>query len=830
MRYGSLVDDKVNEGEKGPVTDSVVDETLPAKIVEAKTTAKRLAKKAKEKAEEAAAGFVATAGAVHTAVIVNGLQQQGKGNNEELDSKQVKQNLREQDAPREQLEQLALKRQEMAEQAKAARRALQVAKAKALKSQKAATAFAAQRREIDEHLGQADVKPTERATEQTSESSRKGATGENHGGDDMSASNDVDMGASLRLDDLDERTLPSLPIPGGILNATDGFTLDELRKQEPKLSETLPEPIEETLREKPTCLEPNLELQSLMKVAQAKSDEAKNIRQGQRDRNDHEKTLDATRIRTARLDQPSTNESGTRGTGHREIVSTRKNSKTSIQNNFPNANKTTAKNEHLLSSQPVVIGILRGNQASSLLTDWLKQHSLNVIDVPVNGNCLFGVLFAAMSGFLGPGKMEYSDCVEKEAQVWKSRILAFCQEYVMLEAAGGAMRLPNDRQTLKQLYPSEEWVASEDSTRIMNRLIRHYAEWEIFKFETWLHTYSGDEQPSCMLRQVFYEYQFTSLKPTTQDIFRPGDIATRTRPRDNIEFCQLCSFTEGDGRWRPFPGTQIRGSPLPRLLSSETTDVHPNMRERLDDVHSILNMPPVVAIPQWEFDLQEDEEGHEAAQQLMSTSQDGKTVKDRGKTWTNEDQERRKRMMQANLTKLKEWTASGRIIGLKMEVSKFWDLKTLSVSNEAVFGHLKQLFYSLPYPELAIQVIGNKCLTNWGVHIAVRAQVDYLHRLDAHLKKQEDKQFIKEWKRQKAKVPTALSGHAHLGLDKSKWALASFLPYIIFSWRPICGVDPAPKNWRPAIKVGIKLTQQKDVGPTWPSLESNDSSQGHARC
>ncbi|KAL7687517.1 hypothetical protein Plhal304r1_c022g0077291 [Plasmopara halstedii] len=61
-------------------------------------------------------------------------------------------------------------------------------------------------------------------------------------------------------------------------------------------------------------------------------------------------------------------------------------------------------------------------------------------------------------------------------------------------------------------------------------------------------------------------------------------------------------------------------------------------------------------------------------------------------------------MMQANLTKPKEWTASGRINGLKMKAAK---LKTLSASNEAVFGLLKQLSYSLPYPELAAQVIGN---------------------------------------------------------------------------------------------------------------------------
>ncbi|CEG38568.1 uncharacterized protein PHALS_08632 [Plasmopara halstedii] len=91
---------------------------------------------------------------------------------------------------------------------------------------------------------------------------------------------------------------------------------------------------------------------------------------------------------------------------------------------------------------------------------------LNVIDVLENGNCLFGALFAAVSGFSGPGKMKYWDGVEKEAQVWKERILAVCQEYVMLEAEGGAMRLPNLRQRLV-LYPSEEWVTSEDPTQIM---------------------------------------------------------------------------------------------------------------------------------------------------------------------------------------------------------------------------------------------------------------------------------------------------------------------------------------------------------------------------
>ncbi|CEG45698.1 uncharacterized protein PHALS_01979 [Plasmopara halstedii] len=196
------------------------------------------------------------------------------------------------------------------------------------------------------------------------------------------------MGASLRLDDLDENTLLSLPIPRGIWNATEGFTLNGLHKQEPKFSDTLPKPMEEILREKPTCLEPILELQSVMKVAQAKSEEAKNIRQGQRYRNDHGRTLGATGI---------------------------------------------------------------------------------------------------LSGFSGSGKIEYSDGEEKEAQVWKERILAVCQEYVMLEGEGGVMRLPNLRQRLKELYLSEEWVMSEDPTQIMNRLIRHYAE-------------SRDIQPSCMLQ------------------------------------------------------------------------------------------------------------------------------------------------------------------------------------------------------------------------------------------------------------------------------------------------------------------------------------------
>ncbi|CEG47480.1 uncharacterized protein PHALS_04351 [Plasmopara halstedii] len=149
----------------------------------------------------------------------------------------------------------------MTEQAKAARRALQIAKAKAdtsprrcwtssrlgppsiknrMKTTEAlkntgrryqgegSNSFKAQRHEIDEHLGQADTKPTEGATEQTSTSSQEEAIGENHGEDDMSANNDVDMCASLRLDDLDEKTPPSLPIPRGILNATDGFTLDGL--------------------------------------------------------------------------------------------------------------------------------------------------------------------------------------------------------------------------------------------------------------------------------------------------------------------------------------------------------------------------------------------------------------------------------------------------------------------------------------------------------------------------------------------------------------------------------------------------------------------------
>ncbi|KAL7999105.1 hypothetical protein Plhal703r1_c26g0107821 [Plasmopara halstedii] len=440
MRYGSLIDDKVKEGEKGPITDSEVDETLPAKLVEAETTAKHLAKEAaealsknkeaKEKAEEAAAGFVATAGAVHTAAIVNGLQQQGKGKQRG-------------DALREQLEQLALKRQEMAEQAKAAHRAFQIAKAKALKVQKVLNkhqAGASKYQTPNEDDRGAKGEPPVHDTgliAQEEVIKEKAATvardvhlfdaftvqrRENHGGDDMSARNDVDMGASLRLDDLDENTLLSLPIPRGIWNATEGFTLNGLHKQEPKFSDTLPKPMEEILREKPTCLEPILELQSVMKVAQAKSEEAKNIRQGQRYRNDHGRTLGATGIRKARLDQPLTNKSRKRETKHREI------------------------------------------------------HSLKVIDVPEIGNCLSSALFAAVSGFSGSGKIEYSDGEEKEAQVWKERILAVCQEYVMLEGEGGVMRLPNLRQRLKELYLSEEWVMSEDPTQIMNRLIRHYAE------------------------------------------------------------------------------------------------------------------------------------------------------------------------------------------------------------------------------------------------------------------------------------------------------------------------------------------------------------------
>ncbi|KAL8023570.1 hypothetical protein Plhal710r2_c006g0028641 [Plasmopara halstedii] len=556
MVYGPLVDETVNEGEKGPITDSDVDETLPAKLVTAATTAKSLAdeaaearskhKEAKEKAEEAAAGFVATAGAVHTAAIVNGLQQQGKGNNEALDSEQVKQILREQDALREQLKQLDLKRQEMAEQTEAGRRALQIAKAKALKTQKretpvddsglrareevikeeAATAFAAQRREIDEYLGQADAKPTGRATDQTSESSQEGATGENHGGDDMSASNDVVMGTSLRLDDLDEKTPPSLPITRDILNAINGFTLDGLHEQEPKFSDTLPKPMEETLREKPTCLEPKLELKSVMKVAQAKCEEAKNIRQGQRDQNDHERTL-------------------------------------------------------------------------------AQQHSLNVIDVSENGNCLFGALFAAVSGFSGPGKIEYSDDVEKEAQVWKERILAVCQEYVMLEAKGGAMRLPILRQRLKELYPFEEWVTSEAPTQIMNRLIRHFAESgdiqvrDLSPYVFWgraaeLHAAAG------LLREPIYVIEtddtghIRARRYCYQNKTGIDGISSEMGCDFNMTIHERNKFARNGGDH--FQALKFEDHLYQDFL--ETMNVHPNIRKRLDDVQRILNIQPVDAVPQ----------------------------------------------------------------------------------------------------------------------------------------------------------------------------------------------------------------------------------------
>ncbi|KAL8015009.1 hypothetical protein Plhal710r2_c032g0118081 [Plasmopara halstedii] len=326
-------------------------------------------------------------------------------------------------------------------------------------------------------------------------------------------------------------------------------------------------------------------------------------------------TLGATRIRKARLDQPSTNKSGTQETGHREIVSARKNSKTSIQNFFLTTNETTAKNEHLPSSQPVVIGIHRGNQAWRLLTDWLKQHSLNVIDVLENGNCLFGALFAAVSGFSGPGKMKYWDGVEKEAQVWKERILAVCQEYVMLEAEGGAMRLPNLRQRLV-LYPSEEWLHAaagrlREPIHIIEVVDKRHVQARRYCYQNKTGIDGISREIGCDFNMTILELN-KFMRTARQHRVVPTMLLYRRR-RNGGDHFQALKFE--DHLYQDF-------------LVQETTRVHPNMCERMDDVHSILNMPPVDASPQWEFDLQEDEERHEAAQQLMSTSQDGTTVED----------------------------------------------------------------------------------------------------------------------------------------------------------------------------------------------------------
>ncbi|KAL7685430.1 hypothetical protein Plhal304r1_c031g0101611 [Plasmopara halstedii] len=483
----------------------------------------------------------------------------------------------------------------------------------------------------------------------------------------MSASNDVDMGASLRL---------------GILHATDGFTLDGLHKQKPKFSDTLPKTMEETLRKKPTCLDPNPELQSVMKEAQSKSEEAKKIRQGHSlGPAEHESIRDTrdwtSRNRLGEKEQQNLNS---------ELLFQR--------------HKTTAKNEHLPSSQPVVIGILRGNQASSHFKDWLKQHSLNVIDVPENGNCVFGAFIAAVSGFSGPGKTKYSDGVEKEAEVWKERILAVCEEYVMLEAEGGAMRLPNLRHRLKELYSSEEWVTSEDPTQIMNRLIRHCAESGnilvrelapyVFRGRAaGLHAAAGLLQEPIYVIEADDTGHIHAWRYCYQNKTGINGISKEMGCDFNMTIPELNKFMRTARQHRVLPtmllyrrrrnggdhfqALKFEDHLYQDFLVQKTTDVHPNMRERLDDVHSILNMPPVDATPQWEFDLQEEEERHEAAQQLMSTSQDEMTVEDRvvrredreayprilglqgrRKTWTNEDQEQRKRMMEANLTKMKK--------------------------------------------------------------------------------------------------------------------------------------------------------------------------------
>lgn len=465
----------------------------------------------------------------------------------------------------------------------------------------------------------------------------------------------------------------------------------------------------------------------------------------------------------------------------------------------------TGKPAELVDEDCVEVGTSKPTEPVFYLHSWIESHSASIIDVPGNGNCMYGAFFATTVGTYEDGPtLKYEGGKQDLVQIYKERILFICQDMVRTEACIGPSRLFLLRDRLTSLYPSEGWQDVGDLERVRDRLIRHYDKASDFLVTqrvgpTWWGRAAELVAASVYLREPIYVIDVLEGNEIRvhcynyRDEMGPDGVArevgvdwatTMSTFEKLVSECLSNAVIPTVLILRHDNGTQhyqaVRFSErLYRDLELEPDDVHPNMRERLEVIHRELGMPIGKSDNTYDFDSQSSggidiqqrarlqsppklpaEGGPEFA---LSSSQtpSARSAHTRGeeKVYARVlalggklaqgslvDRRKHAEYTKANDTIIKQWRKTAATTGSSLSATSIATLRKADFRNDEIFGWIKRLFYLLPHPEITAQSLGIPVLLQWGERQATRAQSDYLIRVSLDTRASpKAKTFATEW-------------------------------------------------------------------------------------
>jgi hypothetical protein len=398
---------------------------------------------------------------------------------------------------------------------------------------------------------------------------------------------------------------------------------------------------------------------------------------------------------------------------------------------------------------------------------------------------MYGAFFATTVGrYEDEATLTYHGENGRLAQIYKERIIYICQDLVRIEAEIGITKLPALRERLMRLYPSENWQDVGEIDRVRDRLISHYDKASDFLLAqtvepTWWGRAAELKAAAIYLREPIYVHNDQQIQVqcySYRDETGPDGVTRELGIEVTTSMTQFTHLVDACLQHSVIPtvlvlnhgiGTQhfraMRfADHLYHVLDKEKDETHPNMRERLDEVHRILEMAAVKASTDYNFDSQpsigsakrrrgrprtrkasvkfEEQEQTSPPSQIAAARKTLLRADERvyarvlalcGNISQGSIADRSKHMeySKANLLFMKQGQQAAATEGTKVATTSVASLRQADYKDEGVFAQLKCLFYQLPYPAIMAQALGVPTLVRWGEHQAVRAQCNYLLRI-----------------------------------------------------------------------------------------------------
>ncbi|KAF1318321.1 reverse transcriptase, partial [Globisporangium splendens] len=443
-----------------------------------------------------------------------------------------------------------------------------------------------------------------------------------------------------------------------------------------------------------------------------------------------------------------------------------------------------------VASQVEITGVVAGSEPEYYLTSWLDAIGARIVDVPGNGNCLYGAFFVATSGICEFDDMlPYTPEIAKLVQTYKERILWVAQLLVKTEASAGQQRIFMLRARLHQHYPDENWDEVDDIKRISDRLVEHYEEAAKIKVVNKMAERFWGRGAELMaaatyLREPIYvvdvtkdgrlfaqSYAYSEIQAADNESWDVG-IECPLYMKTLDQFVSAClksrvlptillnrHATTGNH----FQAVRFAEEQYTAYVNCEGEDASPNMRQRLHDVQLAMGLATTDTTLTYDFDPQENGTSKAVRKVSAAASPDRPTsprgvhfarlekeadrdaahllaeekvyqrllsLKDIEKFGSIADRMHHRRLTEVNRRMIKQWQQASLKSQAPVDAATIAKVRDLNIHRAEVWPLLKRLCVHLPYPALAAKSLGIKTLLAWGEAWSMAAQTNYLVRVE----------------------------------------------------------------------------------------------------